>query len=170
MKKIVLSGIAFAMSLNSVAFAESSRVSQVASQTQAERDALVTDLRNKVIETRAKLAELKMVLPEVVAKRNKAAFASLGNMLGAAITGVLTVTLATKVPSLKGFVKTEGMVGTVVLGAWAGLYSKLTYDTTIESTYLADEELQIIADIKKMDQEITDLDAELANLLQQLGN
>jgi len=168
MKKFVLAGLAFTMTLNSVAFAASDRVSNIANQTQTERDALVGDLNGKITEARRQLAELKLVLPEVVAKRNRAAFASLGHMLGAAITGVLTVALAVKVPQFKGFLKAEAIISTPLLGGLAALSTKLTYDRTVESENLAEEELQIIADIKNLEQDIATLDAELVTLQEQL--
>ncbi|MNT02943.1 hypothetical protein D3C72_1374590 [compost metagenome] len=168
MKKFALAGLAFTMTLNSAAFATGDRVSNIVRQTQTEREALIGDLNGKVTEARRQLAELKLVLPEVVAKRNRAAFASLGHMLGAAITGVLTVVLATKTPQFKGFLKAEAVIGTAVLGGMAALSTKLTHDTTVESSDLAEEELQIIADIKELEQDIEVLDAELVTLQQQL--
>ncbi|MNL83944.1 hypothetical protein D3C87_2117450 [compost metagenome] len=50
----------------------------------------------------------------------------------------------------------------------AALSTKLTHDTTVESSDLAEEELQIIADIKELEQDIEVLDAELVTLQQQL--
>jgi|GEM_PF-5333856 hypothetical protein len=159
MKRSVLIGLALLMGANSIATANSSRVTNIENQTADERGATRAELLADLKDARENLEGIMKNLDEAIGMRN---FQAGGVLISAAITIGITFVKKKSVEVIRKNGNGQGMLLATITADVAYLYSAYQTIKQIENTYNSQQEVLELRDMAtKMTAKIVELEKQV---------
>ena len=159
MKRSVLIGLALLLGANSIATANSSRVSNIANQTAEERGATRAELLADLKEARENLEGIMKNLDEAIGMRN---FQASGVLISAAITIGITFVKKKSVEVIRKNGNGQGMLLATIAADVTYLYSAYQTIKQIENTYNSHQEvIELRNAAARMTEKITELEKQV---------